>query len=110
VTVQRTHSTIFHFTKEPRYFAAMDEVREPQRRTRPERGWNVGSQKGTDGVSKLSLSVTGSIEYNPLGKLPGSVWNLTWNQVVERIVKGWAPTTDPVILIGTDSLPLGVTT
>jgi hypothetical protein len=92
--VERTHSTWFHFVKQPRYFSAVDEVREPQTGTTHARrkdgsappknaaGLEAGVRKGY---------FTETFE-NPLGKLPGSVWtDLSWDQVVERIVKGWAP-------------------
>ena len=90
--VDHTHSTIFHFTKEPRYFAAVDEVREGYSPNRPwgNRGDNhYDGYRGDGGFAKGKAFQ--EEQQNPLGKLPGSVWNLTWAQVVERIVKGWAP-------------------
>lgn len=81
--VRRSHEQWFHFTKEPRYFAAVDEVREPQ----------VDPERGRSG----------------LGKLPGSVWTIAseplkvpdWLGVdhfaaypqewPRRIILGWSP-------------------
>jgi len=77
--VRRAHEQVFHFTRQPRYYAAVDEIREPyegtpQRRFsprikdrrdegRPITGWNVRWDEPTAGE-------------NPLGKLPGSVWEI----------------------------------
>ena len=77
--VRRAHEQVFHFTRQPRYYAAVDEIREPyegtpQRRFsprikdrrdegRPITGWNVRWDEPTAGE-------------NPLGKLPGSVWTV----------------------------------
>ena len=71
--VRRSHEQWFHFTLEPHYFSALDEIREEftqisgrmdadySRRTRvPE---------GTSPRSK-------SWKVNPMGKLPGSVWSI----------------------------------
>lgn len=75
--VRRSHEQFYHFTKEPRYFSAVDEVREPQTGTagmpRPdfEKEW-ISSEGGTNhrtGHSDPRL-------YNPLGKLPSSVWQI----------------------------------
>jgi hypothetical protein len=112
--VERTHSTFFHFVKQPRYFAAVDEVREPQtdyalKYFGPGKGERYRKEKEQrrigEGVQQSAYRV------NPLGKLPGSVWtDLSWDQVVERIVKGWAPKDGALVIQGTDSLPLGVRT
>jgi len=67
----RTHSTWFHFIKEPRYYSAVDEIREPHK-----------SESGREGVGALGGQKTlrpvgpNSGSYNPLGKLPGSVWTI----------------------------------
>lgn len=95
-----SHEYLFHFVKEGRYFAAVDEVREPsqivfiapQNATRPH-------------VARTN---------NPLGKLPGSVWPLASEpliisdevkahydlpdhfaafptELVRRVILGWSP-------------------
>lgn len=58
--VRRSHEQWFHFTKEPRYFAAVDEVREPQ--VDPERGRSgLGSCPAPCGPSPPNRQVpTGS--------------------------------------------------
>jgi DNA modification methylase len=66
------HEYVFHFTREPRYFSAIDEIREPQQslgeRHNGRSGW-VGAPKGiARGFQERALS--------PLGKLPGSVWEI----------------------------------
>ncbi len=77
--VRRSHETWFHFTREPRYFAAMDEIRQEHKPgqhaaalsfNRPGRGTALGQTvpphrlgRGDDGL-------------HPLGALPGSVWEI----------------------------------
>ena len=116
--VRRSHEQWFHFVKEPRYFAAVDEVREPQ--VDPERG-RSGRSNGTsttgrtDGVSRDRGYQSETLEFNPLGKLPGSVWTIPseplkvpdWLGVdhfaaypqewPRRIILGWSPP-DGVVL------------
>jgi site-specific DNA-methyltransferase (adenine-specific) len=75
--VRRAHSAVFHFTRLPRYYAAVDEIREPHtwgREINPEwhearKQWGAGSQ-GRPQKNDSFASV------NPLGKLPGSVWDI----------------------------------
>ena len=70
--VRRSHEQWFHFTKQPRYFAAVDEIREPASdyarsaaRTRDDACIPPGNR-----VRKIRDTV------NPLGKLPPSVWEI----------------------------------
>ncbi len=71
--VRRSHEQWFHFTKEPRYFSAVDEVREAQMMTG---GQDFRSPNASgNGVKHRSMSADESL-YNPLGKLPGSVWTI----------------------------------
>ena len=73
------HATMFHFVKQPRYYAAVDEIREAQ--TGPEFNGRHGvATHGTTQTLSLGDQVakepfSGNRDYNPLGKLPGSVWN-----------------------------------
>jgi site-specific DNA-methyltransferase (cytosine-N4-specific) len=82
--VRRNHEQWFHLTKEPRYFAAVDEIREPhkgggvgktvkERRADPEMAKamhrNLAARNGGGGSF---VTFAG----NPLGKLPGSVWSM----------------------------------
>jgi len=98
--VRRSHEQWFHFTLEPRYFSAIDEIREHHKE--PERSTN------------------------PLGKLPGSVWSIPSEplQVPDhlgvdhfaafpqewprRLILGWSPP-DGVVLdpfVGTGTVPM----
>lgn len=105
--VRRSHEQWFHFTKEPRYFAAVDEVREPQ-----QNNGHVQQSKGaavaSDGTRHRKFAKTPET-YNPLGKLPGSVWTISseplkvpdWLGVdhfaafpqewPRRLILGWSP-------------------
>ncbi|MGI8425098.1 MAG: DNA-methyltransferase [Actinomycetota bacterium] len=113
--VRRSHEQIFHLTKQGRYFAALDEIREVQMFSggvRPlgqlhrERG---GGE--IPGVRGVGFQVDAP---NPLGKLPGSVWQIPsepliipdWaiekynlpshfakfcQEIPRRIILGWSP-------------------
>src|SRR5262245_14976435 len=75
--VRRSHEQFFHFTKQPRYYAAIDEIREPHAfKTLTHRGGgqayggdrNPDNQWGNpNGKARIM---------DPLGKLPGSVWSI----------------------------------
>lgn len=67
--VRRSHEQWFHFTKEPRYFSAVDEVREAS--TYPDDNRHLRSS-GYD----AAMSGNPNSPLNPLGKLPGSVWTV----------------------------------
>lgn len=82
--VRRSHEDWVHLTKQPRYFAAVDEIREQysdrvqQRqkyagRSLPARDYAPGTAAGDRAVGILGLGSDGN---NPLGKLPGSVWEV----------------------------------
>lgn len=102
--VRRSHEQWFHFTKEPRYFAAVDEVREAHKDV----SWigrDVQERTNTDRNDGGKACVSA----NPLGKLPGSVWSIPseplkvpdWLDVdhfaafpqewPRRIILGWSP-------------------
>lgn len=110
--VRRSHEQWFHFTKEPRYFAAVDEVREPH--AEPER--STGKREtGTGKRAQVGAATNGMFsgervrEYSPLGKLPGSVWTIPSEPLKvpdhlgvdhfaaypqewpRRIILGWSP-------------------
>lgn len=72
--VRRSHEQWFHFTKEPTYFAAVDEVREQTAppSTTALRGPTVGYKTNNDRAD----AGMGNFMPNPLGKLPGSVWTV----------------------------------
>jgi DNA modification methylase len=117
--VRRSHEQWFHLTKGERYFAGLDEVREaqsdPQSRRRQTNYQPVGGtyresgRAAKDGGWNTSRMVNG-VEYNPLGKLPGSVWSIPSQPLTvpddfgvdhfaafpaewpRRIIDGWSPT------------------
>lgn len=100
--VRRSHEQWFHFTKEPRYYAAVDEIRGPvsgySRRD--------GARRSTPpGQRRRAMADT----CNPLGALPGSVWEVATQPLrvpealavdhfaafppalIGRIILGWSP-------------------
>jgi DNA modification methylase len=105
--VRRSHEQWFHFTLEPRYFSAVDEVREAHTTTERPRGLGgltVGS------TYQAMPRHTFSSLYSPLGKLPGSVRTVPTEPLrvpdhlgvdhfaafptawPKWIIQGWAPT------------------
>ena len=116
--VRRSHEQVFHFTKQPRYYAAVDEIREAYS-DNPRAAWNRanGFAQNTVQASDAHNSTTRSrgtdgrrIAYeNPLGKLPGSVWEIPSQpltvpahlgidhfaafpmELPRRIILGWSP-------------------
>jgi DNA modification methylase len=118
--VRRSHETWFHFTKGPRYYAAVDEVREahddkagPPSRfgtiTKP--GQHVSSNDGRNhrAIGQVHDVGGNGRSYNPLGKLPGSVWTIPSEPLIvpahlgvdhfaafpqewpRRLILGWTP-------------------
>jgi DNA modification methylase len=78
--VRRSHEQWFHFTLEPRYYSAVDEIREEY--TAPpfkgQKRHDAGQLGETDNPVLATLTEWDASEYegNPLGKLPGSVWTI----------------------------------
>ncbi len=73
--VRRSHEQWFHFTKEPRYFSAVDEIRE--RYDAPNARRTLGKKdpgRGDHGNPTKRMDAAQTM--NPLGKLPGSVWTI----------------------------------
>ena len=76
--VRRSHEQWFHFTLEPRYFSALDEIREPSAGHNP-----LGASNARSSTSKRHAKRGSGDGHswptpydNPLGKLPGSVWSI----------------------------------
>ncbi len=67
--VRRSHETWFHFTLSPRYYSAVDAIRE-EHVTRDA----VTRVRTSDYDGPMSGAMNGA--GNPLGKLPGSVWTI----------------------------------
>ncbi len=115
--VRRSHEQWFHFTREPRYFSGVDDIREPHSRdwTGEDAGYRAGTKKSQDSEG-TGISPNGFINPpNPLGRLPGSVWRIPSEPLLipddtrqaldlpdhfaafpqewpRRIITGWSPT------------------
>lgn len=79
--VRRSHEVFFHFTKERRYFSAVDEIREQyeakaQRRFAPQMRDRGEQPDRSSPRQSSSLSDLPRSGVNPLGKLPDSVWEI----------------------------------
>jgi len=109
--VRRSHEDWVHLTKRPRYFAAVDEVREPYAPGTAER-YAAGYNERKIDTERPSTNVKlggDKFDTNPLGKLPGSVWSIAseplrvpdWLGVdhfaafpqewPRRLILGWSP-------------------
>jgi DNA modification methylase len=107
--VRDSHEYLFHLTKSERYFAAVDEVREPHTGPLHAPGQSTITPDRNDG--DRNVRVFG----HALGKLPGSVWALPSEplvisdevkahydlpdhfaafptELVRRVILGWSPT------------------
>lgn len=107
--VRRSHEQVFHFVKQPRYYSAVDSIRE-QHQT-PGVGGPRRLSGAAFGPAGRTETADGSrhTDGNPLGKLPGSVWSIPTSplrvpeslgidhfaayppELVRRIVLGWSP-------------------
>lgn len=114
--VRRSHEQVFHFVLEPRYFSAVDEIREPQKYPEhPQVGKDARGQRWNDpgeGVGQKARPAVRVVD--PLGRLPGSVWQIPTSpliipnkvrqhyglcdhfaayppELVRRIILGWSP-------------------
>ena len=121
--VRRSHEQWFHFTLEPRYFSAIDEIREAYTSEAAHaftgHAKQYGDQRNDDGRNCVG-------EKNPLGKLPGSVWSIPSEPLQipdhlgvdhfaafpqewpRRLILGWSPP-DGVVLdpfTGTGTVPM----
>ena len=110
--VRRSHEVWFHFTREPRYYSAVDEIREAYDPGTERRYRTGGFSTRTDAaqITKGYSSADGGPKAtNPLGKLPGSVWEIATEPLKvpdhlgidhfaafptewpRRIIQGWSP-------------------
>ena len=113
--VRRSHEQLFHFTKLPRYYSAVDEIREtyaPGTAERYRSGYGP-NQRAVNGAMRGSAGTIfngDTFGTNPLGKLPGSVWDIPSQpltvpphlgvdhfaafpmELPRRIIAGWSPT------------------
>lgn len=102
--VRRSHEQWFHFTLNPRYYSAVDEIREP---SGPEKACGPGAMRGPRSIRERGQA--DPTLNNPLGKLPGSVWSVPTEPLrvpeelgidhfaafptewPRRIISGWSP-------------------
>jgi len=109
--VRRAHEQWFHLVKQPRYFSALDEIREPYDPATSKR-YAAGYNPRTIDSQRLTVNTKlGDQLYdqNPLGKLPGSVWEIPSEPLIvpaelgvdhfaafptawpKRLILGWSP-------------------
>jgi DNA modification methylase len=116
--VRRSHEQWFHFTLEPRYFSAVDEIREQYEADSAARrikygqadcggGYATGDRNDASRGGPMGFADANNA--NPLGKLPGSVWTVPTEPLrvpdhlgvdhfaafptewPKRIIQGWSP-------------------
>lgn len=111
--VRRSHEQWFHFVQRPRYYSAVDEIREVTTARKGEMSWaerkaaGEPSRRGEQGANDATVN---GMAANPLGKLPGSVWTIPTQPLTvpaslgvdhfaafpmewpRRIIRGWSPT------------------
>lgn len=102
--VRRSHEDWFHFTLNPRYYSAVDEIREAHQHPHIAHTGPRSSRGEVDGNAQhLRMGLS------PLGKLPGSVWTIPTQPLTvpahlgvdhfaafpmewpRRIIQGWSP-------------------
>lgn len=105
--VRRNHEQWFHLTREPRYFSAIDEIRE-RYKSPPTKAKNSKLKKS--GQSKNpGIELDHDLQHNPLGKLPESVWSMSTERLrvpdwlgvdhyaafptewPRKLISGWSP-------------------
>jgi hypothetical protein len=112
--VRRSHEQVFHLVKSPRYYTAVDEIREEHLNggaglTWAERKAMGQAMRHGDTGGGASSGASGPKAGNPLGKLPGSVWSIPTApltvpahlgvdhfaafppELIRRIILGWSP-------------------
>jgi DNA modification methylase len=67
---RRSHEQFFHFTRQPRYYSAVDEIRTPVSDYARPRNYTRTAPPGPHRIKTYADTV------NPLGALPGSVWEI----------------------------------
>jgi DNA modification methylase len=88
--VRRSHEQWFHFVLQPRYFSAVDEIREgyaPATAARYRAGYKNNNRIEAGAMLGSARGILDNDEFgeNPLGKLPGSVWTVKedlWDHVL----------------------------
>lgn len=114
--VRRSHETWFHFTSSQRYFSNVDAIREPHARIDPPRKLGTSNQtQRHSGATDNTGWKDNLVMANPLGKLPGSVWEIATQPLrvpaelgvdhfaafpmewPRRIIQGWSPAEGTVL-------------
>jgi site-specific DNA-methyltransferase (adenine-specific) len=75
---RREHEHVFHFTKQPRYYSALAEIREGYAAGTAKRYAAGYNERSIDG-QRIGIGVKlggDTYDENPLVKLPGSVWTI----------------------------------
>ena len=106
--VRRSHEQVFHFTRSPRYYSAIDEIREAYRPSTASRYRYAVQSHTPDAYTDVSRGALRDVA-NPLGRLPGSVWTIPSAplaiperlgvehfaayppELCRRIILGWSP-------------------
>lgn len=104
--VKVSHEDVIHLTKADRYFSALDEIRQPLAAPRRKGG---ATAFGARNASHLRAATGEYDGQNPLGALPGSVWEIASEPLhvpehlgvshyaafptalARRIILGWSP-------------------
>jgi DNA modification methylase len=110
--VRRSHEQWFHMTRAPRYYSAVDRIRQPHAPATAARyAAGYGNRTKANGARKSTGYDLGGDDWkaNPLGALPGSVWEIPTQPLKvpahlgidhfaafpmewpRRIVQGWSP-------------------
>lgn len=107
--VRRSHEDWVHLTKLPRYFAAVDEIREQYDAPNATRTLGKSMRAGIRTTTAPDVRKDARDVMNPLGKLPGSVWEVATQPLKvpahvdadhfaafpmewpRRLIQGWCP-------------------
>lgn len=107
--VRRSHEQWFHFVCQPRYYSAVDEIREPTHRVGLTWAERKATSARTHAPDNGHMSGGPGMAAHPLGKLPGSVWTIPTQPLTvpahlgvdhfaafptewpRRIILGWSP-------------------
>lgn len=108
--VRRTHEHVFHFTKRPIYYAAIDDLREPHTGGSKPSGPNATAQSWDTGAGEQHRTAhTDPDQFDPRGRTPGSVWEIASEpldlpdflgvdhyaafptELPRRLILGWSP-------------------
>jgi DNA modification methylase len=81
---RRSHEDWVHLVKQPRYYSAMDELREPYDAATAKR-YALGYNDRAIDTERLTVNTKlggDAYDENPLGKLPGSVWRVATEPLI----------------------------